>query len=196
MRFPLDLRFKIMALAPQIYVRDAEGKLIAYVKQKLFKLKDSVNVFADEEQTQLRYTINADRFLDFNARFTLADAAGTELGKVGRRGARSLFRAHYDLFPPGSDVAELSVQEESVMVRVLDALFTDIPVVGMFSGYLFNPKYLATRADGTPLARLTKKRTMLESGFHIDALAPLDDALEERIMLGSLMMVLLERTRG
>ncbi len=196
MRFPLDLRFKIMALAPQIYVRDAEGRLVAYVKQKLFKLKDSVNVFADEEQTQLLYTINADRIIDWSARFTFANATGTELGKIGRRGAKSLFRAHYDLFAPGAEQPELSVQEESVMTRVLDGLLSEIPIVGMFAGYVFNPKYLATRADGTPLARMTKQRSMLESGFRIEALAPIDDALEERIMLGSLMMVLLERTRG
>ncbi|MBS0659440.1 MAG: hypothetical protein JSR82_14460 [Verrucomicrobia bacterium] len=196
MRFPLQLTFKILALAPQIYVRDAEGRLVAYVKQKLFKLKEAVSVFADEEQTQLLYTINADRILDWSARYTFADASGRELGRIGRRGARSLFKAHYDLFAPGAEEPELSIQEESVWTRVLDGFFGEIPIVGLFSGYLFNPKYLAARADGTPLVRLTKEKSMLETGFRIEALAPLDDALEERVMLGTLMLVLLERDRG
>lgn len=197
MRFPLQLTFKILALAPQIYVRDAEGRLVAYVKQKLFKLKEAVSVFADEEQTQLLYTINADRIIDWSARYTFADASGRELGRIGRRGARSLFKAHYDLFARGTETPELSIQEESAWTRVLDGLFEEIPLVGMFSGYLFNPKYLATPAEGAaPVVRLTKEKSMLETGFRIEALAPLDDALEERIMLGALMLVLLERARG
>ena len=39
MRFPLDLRFKIVAIAPQISVTDASGALLLYVKQKAFRLK-------------------------------------------------------------------------------------------------------------------------------------------------------------
>lgn len=196
MRFPLQLTFKVLALAPQIYVRDAEDRLVAYVKQKLFKLKEAVSVFADEEQTRLLYSINADRILDWSASYTFADASGSELGKIGRRGARSLFKAHYDLFAPGAGEPELSIQEESVWTRVLDGLFEEVPIIGLFSGYLFNPKYIAARADGTPLVRITKQKSMFESGFRIEALGPIDQALEERIMLGVLMMVLLERARG
>ena len=61
MNFPLELRFKILAIASQIAVRDASGNLLCYVKQKAFKLKEAVTVFGDEEQTRPLYTIKADR---------------------------------------------------------------------------------------------------------------------------------------
>ncbi|HEX8432508.1 MAG TPA: hypothetical protein VF625_14555, partial [Longimicrobium sp.] len=61
MRFPLNLTFKILALAPQVFVRDADGELQLYVRQKALKLKEAVTVFADEAQTRVLYTINADR---------------------------------------------------------------------------------------------------------------------------------------
>jgi uncharacterized protein YxjI len=54
-----------MALAPQLSVTDASGQQVLYVKQKLFKLKEAVNVFADAAQTRQLYTINADRILTF-----------------------------------------------------------------------------------------------------------------------------------
>ena len=41
-RFPLELTFKILAIAPQIRVKDAEGNPVLYVKQKLLKLKEHV----------------------------------------------------------------------------------------------------------------------------------------------------------
>ena len=44
MNYPLNLSFKLLALASQIYVRDANGNLIGYVKQKLLKLKEDINV--------------------------------------------------------------------------------------------------------------------------------------------------------
>ena len=69
MNYPIDLSFKILALASQIYIRDANGNLIGYVKQKLLKLKEDINVFADENQTQIRFNIKADRVLDFSARY-------------------------------------------------------------------------------------------------------------------------------
>ena len=48
MKYPLSLSFKIMAMAPQIYVRDATGEIVCYVKQKMFRLKEVVSVFRDQ----------------------------------------------------------------------------------------------------------------------------------------------------
>jgi uncharacterized protein YxjI len=67
MNYPIHFSFKILAIASQIYIRDSSGNLLAYVKQKLFKLKEDINVFGDEGQTQLLYNIKADRVLDFSS---------------------------------------------------------------------------------------------------------------------------------
>ena len=52
MQYPLKLSFKIAALAPQLFVRDAAGTELLYVKQKLMSLKDKVTVFSDSGQTR------------------------------------------------------------------------------------------------------------------------------------------------
>ena len=194
MQYPLDLSFKIMALAPQISVTDASGGLVFYVKQKLFKLKEEITVFADAKQTQPLYKINADRVLDFSARYHFTDVNGAELGSVKREGMRSLWRAHYDIFE--GDALVMTIREENPWVKVLDGLFGQIPFIGMFSGYLFHHAFLVSRSDGTVVMRLKKQPAFLESKFTIEKQAELDEGRETRVLLSLLMMILLERARG
>ena len=194
MNFPLDLSFKKIALSPQVKVSDASGQVVLYTKQKAFKLKEAVTVFADVEQTRPLYTIKADRVLDFNARYTIADAAGRPLGAIARKGRKSLWRAQYEVTDGGGQ--PLTMQEENGWVKVGDALFGEIPLLGIFSGYLFNPSYLLTNAAGAPLMRLSKQPAFMEGKFRVERLADLSEADETRAVLSFLMMVLLERRRG
>ena len=194
MNFPLELNFKKIALSPQVKVTDAAGQVVLYTKQKAFKLKEAVTVFADVEQTRPLYTINADRVLDFNAKFNIADAAGRQLGAVARKGRKSLWRAEYEVLDGGGP--SLTIREENGWVKVADALFGEVPVLGIFSGYVFNPTYLLTNASGAPLMRLSKQPAFMEGKFRIERLAEMSEPDETRAVLSFLMMVLLERRRG
>lgn len=194
MEYPLHLSFKILALARQISVRDARSNLILYVKQKAFKLKESVTVFADAEQTRPLYTINADRVLDFSGRYNFADASGNYLGSVKRHGMKSFWKAHYETMEGERPV--LTIREENAWIKVFDSLLGEVPVVGMFTGYLFHPAYLVTRADGTMIMRLEKQPAFLEGKFAITKHAEMDAREETRALLSLVMLVLLERRRG
>jgi len=195
MNFPLSLSFKLMALANQIYVRDANGNLLGYVKQKMFKLKEDINIFADEQQTQILFNIKADRMIDWSANYSFTDARGGYLGSIKRQGMRSIWKASYDIFDSaGNQVYKIS--EESGWVKVADALFGELPIVGILSGYVFNPSYLVAKIDGTPVARVKKQPAMFEGKFLIENLTQFSTEEETRIVLGILMMTLLERRRG
>ena len=194
MNFPLELNFKKVALNPQVKVSDASGQVVLYTKQKAFKLKEAVTVFADVEQTRPLYTINADRVLDFNARYNIADTAGRPLGAVARKGRKSLWRAQYEVMDGGG--RPMTIQEENGWVKVADALIGEIPVLGIFSGYLFNPSYLLTDAAGAPLMRLSKQPAFMEGRFRVEKLGVLSEEDETRAVLSFLMMLLLERRRG
>jgi hypothetical protein len=84
----------------------------------------------------------------------------------------------------------------------MDGLFNQLPIVGMFSGYIFNPAYLVTRPgtngmSGPTVMRLAKEPAFLESSFSIEKIDPgLTDQEQEQILLGLMMLVLLERSRG
>ncbi|MFN6565652.1 hypothetical protein [Dendronalium sp. ChiSLP03b] len=194
MQYPLELTFKFWALAPQMSIVDAQGSLVFYVKQKLFKLKEAITIFADAEQTRPLYYIKADRIIDFSARYDFSDSNGTYIGSVKRRGLKSLWRARYDIFD--GDTTTLNIQEKNPWVKIADALFAEIPVVGMFTGYVFNPVYLISRADGTIVMRLEKIPTFLSRKFIIKAVDRISDREEQQILLSLMMMLLLERNRG
>lgn len=194
MNYPLKLSFKILAIARQLSVVDATGRLAFYVKQKAFKLKEAVTVFADEAQTQPLYTINADRVLDFSARYHFTDQRGTVLGSVKRQGMKSLWRARYDIMDGEQPV--MTIQEANPWVKVFDSLFGELPIVGMFSGYVFHPAYNVLRPDGTAVLHLVKEPAMFEGKFRVEKLGPMSDIEEIRAVLSLLMMVLLERARG
>ncbi|HUS13637.1 MAG TPA: hypothetical protein VM536_01350 [Chloroflexia bacterium] len=194
LQYPLTLSFKILAFAPQVAVTDSTGMLHFYVRQKLFKLKEAVTVFADEAQQQPLYTLQADRILDFSARYRIADVQGRPLGSVKQQGMKSLVKSHFDVLDGETPV--LTIQEENPWIKVLDALLSEVPVLGLFTGYVLNPSYIVARPDGAPMLRLKKQPAFLESRFLIERLGELNGDEERRALLSLLMIVLLERGRG
>ena len=195
MRFPLDLRFKIVAIAPQISVTDASGALLLYVRQRAFKLKESVTVFRDAAQTHPVYRIAADRVLDISAQYRIDDANGSPLGVLRRRGMRSLWRAHYEVHRGG--VPFLTIREENPWVKVVDGLVSEIPILGLFTGYVLHPAYRVARID-TPatVMRAVKQPAFLEGRFAIEQVTELAPPEQTLAVLAVLMMLLLERRRG
>lgn len=194
--FPLTMRMKLLALAPQFYVSDKNNQPIAYVKQKLFKLKEDIRVYANEQQEQQLYAIHADRVIDFNAVYHMSDTQnGQNLGALKRKGMRSLWKAAYEVHD-ANDMPLYTVSEESAFVRVMDALFSELPIIGALSGYVFNPSYLVKDQQGRTVMRMKKQPAFWEGVFKMEAFAPLPTLDKKRLMLSLFMVVVLERMRG
>jgi hypothetical protein len=200
MNYPLQLTFKTIAIAQQISITDAQGNLIYYVKQKAFKLKEAVTVFTDSTQTNSAFTIGADRILDFNARYTFKSVeTGANLGGVKRQGVKSLWKTHFDI-QDSNENALLTITEENPWIKVADALFSELPIIGMFAGYVFHPVYLVSRPDGTVIMRLKKQPAFFEGKFTLEKAGEPsfsdDKDAETRVLLALIMMILIERSRG
>ncbi len=194
MNYPLTLSFKLLAIASQIYVTDSSGHLIGYVKQKLFKLREAITMYADESQTQPLYEIRADRMLDFSANYHFSDSHGNQFGSIKRQGMRSLWSAHYDISV--GNAPAFVVREANPWVKVLDSLLGEVPVLGMFTGYFLQPAYSVTRTNGQDVMRLAKQPAFFEGRFVIEQHARLSEHEEVCALLGLMMVVLLERARG
>lgn len=195
-RYPLTLSFKILALASQATVSDANGRVVLYTKQKLLKFREHVEIFTDNSRSTLLAEIKANKVIDWSARYHATDADGRAIGAIGRRGWRSLWKAHYEVFNPGDERPDFSIREENPGAKVVDALLGEIPILGMLTGYFCHPRYAATRADGSPAMRLTKQPAFFEGRFQIDKPGELTPREELNLILSFLMLVLLERGRG
>lgn len=193
--FPLSLRFKLIAVASQIDVTDAQGASVFYVKQKAFRLKEAVTVYRDATQGQALYRIAADRVLDISAQYGITDAGGAALGVLKRHGMRSLWRAHYEVEQGGRPI--FVIREENPWTKVFDSLFGSIPILGIFSGYLFHPAYLVSPPnEESPVLRVTKEPALFEGRFRIEALEPVTGSAAELAVVSVLMTLLLERSKG
>lgn len=194
MQYPLELTFKFWSLTPQMTIADAQGNPILYVRQKLFSFKEVITVFTDAHRSQELFTIKADRIIDFSARYNFSDPSGKFIGAVKRRGLKSLWKAHFDIFE-GETIA-FTIQEENPWVKVMDSLLGSLPFGSFFTGYVFNPTYLVSRPDGKVVMKLSKRPTFWSRKFTIQQVDQTSDREQTQILLSLMMMILLERERG
>jgi len=195
MDYPLEMRFKIIAIAPQISVVDAKGGSICYVQQKLFKFKEAVNVFSDATKKQKLCEIKADRMIDFSASYHFFDASGECFGGVRRKGLKSLWSAHYDVVDHQNQPIG-TISEENPMAKVFDSIFSEVPLIGNLSGFLFNPRYVLKNVGGQDTLRMKKQPAFWEGKFILEKLGGIDPVNELCCIMAFLMMTLLERSRG
>ncbi len=193
--YPLVLSFKLLSIGPQVRVTDAAGSLVAYVKQKAFKLKEDITIFADEGQSLPLYRVKADRILDFNATYSITDLrSGRQLGALQREGGRSIWRATYRILNAnGVQVGE--IHEQNPWIKLLDGLLEEVPVIGMFTGYFLNPSYLL-EVSGSPVLRIRKRPAFFEGKFLVEPVNGMLPEHEELLLPSLVTMVLLERSRG
>lgn len=193
--FPVEFNFKISSISNDFTAIDAQGHQIAYVRQKMFKFKEDILIYNDESKTKVNYRIKADKWLDFSAAYAFLDENEKEFGKVARKGWRSLWKAQYNIIDEFQK-QQYSINEENGWTKVLDSLLGEIPILNFFTGYLFNPSYLVTDNDNNPIIRLKKEPSFWGKKFTLSKLGNMDNNDDDRIVLGLMMMILLERRRG
>lgn len=195
-QYPLSLVFKVTTLSSDFTITDSRDSTLFYVRQKMFKLLEEVVVCKDSTQTQKLFTIKANKWLDFSATYSFNSAAGQDLGKIARKGWASIFKAHYEIFDAQQAMTH-TIREENAWIKVADAIFESIPVIGLLSGYLFHPAYLVTDKTGRLVARLVKQPSLIGRRFTLESKhAFTTEEEEERVLLSLSMLLMLERSRG
>ena len=195
MDYPVELNFKKIALAQQATLTDAGGNSIAYARQKIFKLKEELEVFEDKTKSKRVCTIKANKVIDFSAAYTFFTENEQSFGSIQRKGIRSIWKATY-LLNQASGNQYATIKEEKPFAKVVDTLLGGLPFVGLVCNYIFNPSYILTREDGTELFRLTKAPSFWGALFKIDKLTEVTPDNEIRCMMSLLMVVFLEKSRG
>ena len=195
LQYPLFLKFKISTLSSDFNISDKNGNSLAYVRQKLFKLKEDVVVYNNESRTQENFRIRANQWIDFNASYAITDHSGKNLGKIARKGMRSIWKATYFVLD-AFDNQKYKVQEENAWVKIIDGFFTEIPILGIFTGYFFNPTYIVHDNKGKEIYRLKKMPSFFGRKFQLDQIKDIADEDETLVVLSLMMMVLLERAKG
>ncbi len=196
LNYPLDFKFKIITLSSDFNITDRHGNYVAYVREKMFKLKEDVIVFNDESKSQELFRIKADRWLDFNASYSMTDLSTHKtFGRLARKGMRSIWKSQYDIIDENEKI-KFQINEDNAWIKIWDSFVGEIPIIGMFTGYFLNPSYTVKDASGKEYFKLKKMPSLIGRRFQLDRLIDIDDEDESLVILSFLMMVLLERERG
>lgn len=108
---------------------------------------------------------------------------------------RSLWKSQYDIIDE-NDQTKYQINEDNGWIKVFDGMVSEIPIVGMFTGYFLNPSYTVRDNAGKEYFRLKKMPSLIGRRFQLERLIDINDEDESLVVLSFLMMVLLERARG
>ncbi len=85
----------------EIRVTDADGRLVCWAKQKAFRLREDIRLYADEARTREVLSIRARNVIDFSGTYDVVDSAtGRSHGSLRRKGWKSLLRDAWEVWGP------------------------------------------------------------------------------------------------
>jgi uncharacterized protein YxjI len=165
------LRRQAIALTGRFRFYDPSGNLVMFSEQKMFKLREDIRVYADENKSQEVLSVKARQILDFSAAYDVVDTAmNQKVGALRRRGLQSILRDEWEVLDANDNVIG-KLFEDSVGLALLRRLLL---------GSLLPQNYDITAGE-TRVADLKQRfnpfRYELELDFSMDTMQRLDRRL-------------------
>ncbi len=92
------LKRQVFALAGTFRFYDPSGNQVMFSQQKMFKLREDIRVYADENKTQEVLSIKARQIIDFSAAYDVVDTAmNQKVGTLRRKGWSSMLRDEWQV---------------------------------------------------------------------------------------------------
>jgi hypothetical protein len=106
------LKRQAIALAGKFRVYDSSGNLVMFSEQKMFKWREDIRVYADENKTQEVLSIKARQIVDFSAAYDVVDTAlNQKVGALRRKGLRSILRDEWEVLDTNDNVKGLLFED-------------------------------------------------------------------------------------
>ena len=99
------LKRQVLALTGKFRFYDSLDNVVMFSEQKMFRLREDIRVYADEDKTQEVLMIKARQIIDFSAAYDVIDTATNQkVGVLRRRGWRSLMRDEWEVLNANDNV--------------------------------------------------------------------------------------------
>ncbi|TGK90088.1 hypothetical protein EHQ23_00555 [Leptospira bourretii] len=100
--------------------------LLFFVKQKAFKLKEDITVYADETKSKELLKIKARSMIDFSAIYDVVDVSSNEpMGALRRKGFKSILKDSWEILDTKDQVIG-SIDEDSMLKAILRRFLTNL----------------------------------------------------------------------
>jgi uncharacterized protein YxjI len=180
------IRRKVLAIAQQYFIEDQQGNQIGYSKQKMFKLKEDIRVFANEQMAHELFRIQQTNWSDAWGQFAIIDSAsGQAVGHVRRKALASLIRSEWEMYNAASQLVG-GIYEKTG--RALARRF--VPMGALI------PTKLEVTLQGQIVATIDQQFKIIGDKWDINA-QWLPPAVDRRVLISSaILMGMIERAQG
>jgi hypothetical protein len=112
--------------SPKFYFYDQQENLIAFVKQKAFKLREDIRVYRDEAMTNELLHIRARTILDWSTAYDVVDSYSRQkVGTLKRKGWKSMVRDEWVVMD-ANEVEIGRIREDSAFLALLRRFLTGL----------------------------------------------------------------------
>jgi uncharacterized protein YxjI len=92
------LRRQVFALTGKFRFYDPLGNMVMFSEQKMFRLREDIRVYSDDQKQTEVLMIKARQILDFSAAYDVIDSTTREkVGTLRRKGLKSLLRDEWEV---------------------------------------------------------------------------------------------------
>jgi uncharacterized protein YxjI len=182
-------RRKILTLVgAAFHVFDEDGELLAYSRQKAFKLKEDIRIYADEGQSVELLTIQADRVIDFSAAYSVIDATtGRKVGSLRRKGMASLMRDTWEILDDAGRVRGRMLEDSAglaILRRLVDFMT------------LLIPQKFRVEFDGRPVASIVQQFNPFVHKYTVELLDDGSDIPRPLLVASAILLLAIEGRQG
>ncbi len=165
--------FKLFGAGFHVY--DDKGSLVAYCKQKAFKLREDLRIYTDDTLQKELLRISTNQIIDWSATYTVTAGEGNVIGSFKRAGMKSTFlRDEWAVFnPQGQQVATL--REESAFKAFIRRWVSDLAI-------FFPQSFLISSPNGQQLGHMRQRFNPFIYKLGIAFPDP-DDAIDDLLIL-------------
>ncbi len=105
---------------------DSKSRLLFFVKQKAFKLKEDITVYSDETKSKELLKIQARSIIDFSAAYDVTDVTSNQkIGSLRRKGFRSILKDEWEILNTADQVVGM-IQEDSMLKAIMRRFLTNL----------------------------------------------------------------------
>jgi uncharacterized protein YxjI len=113
------LKRQAIALTGKFRFYDPAGRMVMFSEQKMFRLREDIRVYADENKMQEVLSIKARQIMDFSAAYDVVDTElNQKVGALRRKGLRSLLRDEWEVLDANDNLIG-QLFEDSVGLALL-----------------------------------------------------------------------------
>lgn len=114
-----SLKRQVFALTGKLRFYDPQDHMVLYVEQKMFRLREDIRMYSDEQKSQEILLISARKIIDFNAAYdVIVPQENQKVGTLRRKGWSSMTRDEWEVLD-GNDQVAGKLFEDNVGLAML-----------------------------------------------------------------------------